>query len=262
MYSSSSFLDNINNSNKIIDIDIFNLLEQHMLTVKNLTRLTKYSLKNNSPNLQIKNNIKRNIEIKRDKYYYINKEDTLFWIFYIMKHGFSNYEMNIDGKYFTVEKQEKFRYVDLLRQQYNKDLLKMHKLKPLSEIETDLSCSKKISIKTFFALCIIEKINIMLVDKKKLYKIKMNDTDNIFIVHKNNDNNTFYIELNTDEKVVKTYETNFFQMETLEFKLKSMGSYKLEELNDMCTKLGIVLDLNGKKKLLKKDIYELLVQHF
>jgi len=259
MYSSSSFLNNINN-NKIIDIDVFNLINENMLTIKNLTRFTRHCLKNNEEIKSIKP-VKNNIK-KRDKYYYINKEDELFWIFYIIKNGFSDYEMTIDGKHFTVEKQEKFRYIELLREQPIKDRLKMYKIRPFSEIETDLSSSKKISLKTFFALCITEKLNIMLVNRKKIYKIKMNDTDNIFVVHKNNDSNTFYIELDADEKTVKTYETNYFHMETLDFKLKSISSYKLEELTDMCNKLGIVLDLDGKKKLLKKDIYELLVQHF
>jgi hypothetical protein len=57
-------------------------------------------------------------------------------------------------------------------------------------------------------------------------------------------------------------------MTTFDVSLKTMASYKVEELLDLCKKLDIDLDKTlkegkeKKKKLSKKDIYELLVQHF
>ena len=43
--------------------------------------------------------------------------------------------------------------------------------------------------------------------------------------------------------------------------LKSMGSYKLDELTDLCKKLNISIEAS-KKKITKKDIYELLVLNY
>jgi tRNA A37 threonylcarbamoyladenosine dehydratase len=45
--------------------------------------------------------------------------------------------------------------------------------------------------------------------------------------------------------------------------LKSMGSYKVDQLTDLCKKLNINIEANeNKKKITKKDIYELLVLHY
>jgi uncharacterized protein (UPF0333 family) len=45
--------------------------------------------------------------------------------------------------------------------------------------------------------------------------------------------------------------------------LKSMGSYKLDELTDLCKKLNINIEQSvDKKKKTKKDIYELLVLNY
>ena len=58
-------------------------------------------------------------------------------------------------------------------------LLKINKIKPLSELEDDLANKSRISIKTFFALCVIEKMNILLVDKRKIYESITNINTNI-----------------------------------------------------------------------------------
>jgi hypothetical protein len=53
-------------------------------------------------------------------------------------------------------------------------------------------------------------------------------------------------------------------MPSFDYKLKSISSYKIDELVDICKKLNINLEnnKNDKKKLLKKDIYELVSQQF
>ena len=56
-------------------------------------------------------------------------------------------------------------------------------------------------------------------------------------------------------------------MSSFDATLKSIGSYKLDELLDLCKKLDINIEQNmnkkeDKKKLTKKDIYELLVLNY
>jgi hypothetical protein len=193
------------------------------------------------------------------------QKDSLFWCFYILKHGFSNYEMEINNQYFVVEKNEKFKYIDLLRK--NKDILKIHKIKPLTELEDDLANKDKISIKTFFALCILENINVLLVNKRKVYELLCCDPDEkhpINIVHRNSELYEHSIELDVTEEIIKKYRETYYKMSSFDATLKSMGSYKLEELTDLCKKLDINIDecnkkKEGNKKITKKDIYELLV---
>jgi hypothetical protein len=181
--------------------------------------------------------------------------------------------MEIGNQHFSIEKQEKFKYIDELRKTCNKDLLKMHKLKPLSLLEDDLANQERISIKTFFALCIVEKINVMLIDKRKVYEIIITDDPKIHVIHRNSVSYEHHIELDVSVDAINVYRETYYKMSTFDVSLKSMASYKVEELLDLCKKLDIILDKssneeNGekekekKKKLSKKDIYELLVQHF
>jgi hypothetical protein len=64
-------------------------------------------------------------------------------------------------------------------------------------------------------------------------------------------------------------------MSSFDATIKSMGSYKLDELTELCKKLNINIDSNekcsnekpsnekpSKKKIGKKDIYELLVLNY
>jgi len=227
---------------------------------------------NNSP--FIEKNIVNKCESKRKKesMYRPKQKDSLFWCFYILKHGFSNYEMEINNQYFVVEKNEKYKYIELLRK--NKELLKIHKIKPLTELEDDLANKDKISIKTFFALCILENINVLLVSKRKFYELLCTDIDEkhpINIIHRNNESYEYSIELDVNEEIITKYRETFYKMSSFDATLKSMSSYKLDELIDLCKKLDINIEpkvnecnnkTEGKKKITKitkKDIYELLV---
>jgi hypothetical protein len=276
------------NSNIPIGID----LQDYMFTSTNIDRYTKHmiqisdsitlrpksSLKHieniekkvNKPQL-VEDKIKNKCEVKRKRetMYRPKQKDSLFWCFYILKHGFSNYEMEINNQYFVVEKNEKFKYIDLFRK--NKELLKLHKIRPLTELEDDLANKDKISIKTFFALCILENINVLLVNKRKVYELLCTDVDEkhpVNVIHRNNETYEHLIELDTTEEIIKKYRETYYKMSSFDATLKSMGSYKLEELTDLCKKLDINIEpkvnecnskKQGNKKITKKDIYELLV---
>ena len=271
-----------NKSNIPIGID----LQDYMFTSTNIDRYTKHMIqvsdsivlrpKSSLKHIEKKENKEKTIELKlnektlevkrkKETMYRPKQKDSLFWCFYILKHGFSNYEMEINNQYFVVEKNEKFKYIDLLRK--NKDLLKIHKIKPLTELEDDLANKDKISIKTFFALCILENINVLLVNKRKVYELLCCDPDEkhpINIVHRNSELYEHSIELDVTEEIIKKYRETYYKMSSFDATLKSMGSYKLEELTDLCKKLDINIDecnnkKEGKQKITKKDIYELLV---
>jgi hypothetical protein len=169
--------------------------------------------------------------------------------------------MECNNQYFIIEKQEKYKYIEYLRQEKNKNLLKLFKIRPLLDLENDLANKDKITLKTFFALCLIEGINVMIVDNRKIYELIGND-DKINIIHYNS--NDYYIELKSDKNEIDKYRTNYFIMPSFDYKLKSISSYKIDELVDICKKLNINLEnnKNDKKKLLKKDIYELVSQQF
>lgn len=213
---------------------------------------------------------------KKETIYRPRQKDSLFWCFYILKNGFSNYEMEINNQYFVVEKTEKFKYIELIRK--NKDILKIHKIKPLTELEDDLANKDKISVKTFFALCVLEDINVLLVDKRKILEITCKDIDGehpVNIIHRNSKTYEHHIELDVTPIMVQQYRDTYYTMSSFDATIKSMGSYKLDELIELCKKLNINIDSNektsnenpsnekpSKKKIGKKDIYELLVVNY
>jgi hypothetical protein len=252
------------------NVCIINELTDYMFTPENINKYSKNIIENfdfikpkqyiaNIPIIKKTNAPQMINTSKMIKYimYCPKQKDSLFWCFYILKNGFFNYEMEINNKYFTVEKNEKFKYIELLRKK--KDLLKMYKIKPLIELENNLANEDKISIKTFFALCVIENINVLLVDKRKVYDC-LSELYPINIVHRNN--NKHMIELDPTEESIKKYKETYYKISDFNDKLKSIGSYKLDELIELSKKLDIHLDKEYDKKITKKYIYEQIMNSF
>jgi hypothetical protein len=101
-----------------------------------------------------------------------------------------------------------------------------------------------------------------------VYEILITDDPKIHVIHRNSVSYEHHIELDISVDAINVYRETYYKMSTFDVSLKSMASYKVEELLDLCKKLDIVLsnenqeEKEKKKKLGKKDIYELLVQHF
>jgi hypothetical protein len=253
---------------------------KYMFDSKNLRQFTKHTIDTNSGFVSLNKDSSKNSKNSKDKLVTVTvtkkelkteiykplKKDSLFWCFFILKYGFSKYEMEVGNQHFQIEKQEKFKYIDQIRKTCNKDLLKMHKIKPLTLIEDDLANQERISVKTFFALCIIENINIILIDKRKIYEILTTDDPKINIIHRNSITYEHHIELDVLPETINMYKETYYKMPNFDVSLKSIASYKVEELLELCKKLDINViknkNDNDKKKQSKKDIYELLVQNF
>jgi hypothetical protein len=236
--------------------ELINQLEDNMLSLKNINYYCKHKLINMNDNNKIINNIKKKVDINNDnELYKIKYKDSLFWCFYILKNGYSNYEINVENKQFIIEKEEKYKYVSILRNK--KDLLKLHKIKPLTDLEDELANKEMINIKTFIALCLVENINIFIIDNRKCFELIIDDKNNINIIHKEYNTNKYYIETKNDINKIKFYKNNYLLMDNLDNKLKSINSYRLDELIDMCKRLDIY---NNQKT--KKELYEILTLKF
>jgi hypothetical protein len=251
--------------NTNINTNMINNLQNYMFTTTNLDKfnsLLNLSSKNNS-NL-IKNNLIKTNLIKNNinDFFLPKEEDTLFWcLYYILNINTENeYNNIVETTKFIKEKELKFNFIKLLRE--NKDVLKCNKIKPLSELEDDLANKKQISIKTFIGLAIINKINVLLVDIHKYYESINNDTDLIYIISKHDKQNKYIIDLTDTTNKVNTYRNTYYKLEIGSNGLKSISSYKLDELIELSKKLGITLDEDKNKKLTKKDIYEQIVQKY
>ena len=212
---------------------------------------------------------------KNNDFFYPTQNDSLFWCFYILKNGFSKYEM-IDNKHFVVEKEEKYKYINIIRNK--KERMKINKIKPFSEIENDLANNQCISVKTFFALCIVEEINIILVHKRKIYKFLCSIDTKTNVVHQSKNRYTFGIEIDAMDAKVNDYLENYHVIDNFENSLRTITYYKVEDLLNICKKLQIntintnigdnnenninVANNTEKKKLTKKDLYNLITLNF
>lgn len=174
--------------------------------------------------------------------------DSLFWCFYVMKNGITSYEL--EPASFVKEKTEKFRYIELLRT--NKAILKMHRIQKLSDIEATLSMDKCIDMATFLALCALEQLNVV-VFQNQLYTdmIGNTSTNKIWVLHRNA--NRYKLEYEQQDIATLNYETTHFKLP-----LKSISSYKLSDLQSICSRLKLIIPVECKKK---QNIYDLITAH-
>ena len=197
---------------------------------------------------------------RKNDIYVVRQKDSLFWTFYVMKYGLFNYEMNVfrQSASFKTEKQEKFKYIQLIRE--NKELLKLHKIKNLQSLENELANESIISIKTFICLCIIENINVYLINDRKLYINILDETLPINIIFKNKNKPYYCIDFQVSEEKINNYKENYLIMSSFDNNLKSVNSYKVNELLDICRKLN--LTISSDEKLNKKNLYELIAKNY
>jgi len=202
--------------------------------------------------------------------FYPKQKDSLFWSFYIMVYGDVAYEL-IQPINLVSEKKIKIEYIEKIR--LNKALLKQHKYATLTHIENQLLNEQRIDIKTFFSLCVLEKMNVFYIHKKTYYDLQMNKDDNnidtnnsTYILYssinpKINNQLKYGFELGISEKI-ENFKKEFFHIENLEKPIKSISGYKLNELLEYCKQLGIeTMNQNNKTKN-KKELYESLIQYF
>ena len=187
-----------------------------------------------------------------------NTNDTLFWCFYIMKNGIISYEM-MPHKNVVGEKKIKFEYVESLVRK-NKDFIKKYKFTTISNIENVLANENKLDLGTFVTLCALENLNIIFVNKKTYFELLMNESGVKYIVR--NVNGIYGFETGEVEDIEKI-TAEFIKIDNIGKPLKSISSYKVNELIEMNNKLGLDIkhSLSDKNKT-KNDLYEQLFKYF
>ena len=202
------------------------------------------------------------------------QKDTLFWCFYIMKHGHENY--NLLGEHtFVLEKKLKFQYVEDCRKQ--SDYLKSKKLITMSELENQLANDNVIQLGTFLSLCILENLNVIYFNSTTYYEIITTELGMTHVIekqptppslkHKNSKPTKSWVYgyvglLNED---LKTHRLSCYKMETLDKPLKCISSYKVKEIEDICHlfKINIFSEENKEynNKKTKSELFHFLQKH-
>jgi hypothetical protein len=235
-----------------------------------ITKLQDYMLNENTIQSSLEKRLENNYDIiktnkcfeqkskERINTFSPKQKDSLFWCFYILKYGEQNYEM-LENINIVLEKKLKIEYVEKIRKE--KQIVKSHKFATLTHLENQLANEEKIDLNTFFTLCVIENINVLYVCKKTYFELLMND-DKIHIIHRL-DNYSKYGYEGIEQSKIDLYRSTLFKVDSVEKPIKSISSYKVSELTEFCSKLGIeicIKDTNKNKS--KKDLYESLIQYF
>lgn len=247
-------------------------LEDFMLTGKRLAKAVLLENKKSS----IKYSPDRNIHTQKQRqsqplkqeqesFTFPTQKDSLFWCFYIMKHGIDTYNA-LENINIVVEKKMKIEYVEELRK--NKHVIKSSKLAPLIYIENFLANEPQIDIKTFLTLCILEKISLLYLNKKTFFLLNTSEDDvseltSMHVVKKNDSLSKFGIMENEKPEKIKEYMDALYKIENISKPIKGLSSYKVSELVDMSKKLGLeIINKTTNKQKTKNELYESLVQQF
>jgi hypothetical protein len=199
------------------------------------------------------------------------QKDKLFWCFYVLLNGFTEYEMHHTGHY-ALEKAFKISSVEKLRNM--KPEIKELKLK-ISEVEDELVNKEQISVKGLQVLCLIYKVSITYIYGKQYCEFFYagtgtgtgadtctgTDTGKIGIIRRNEkkEHSLLY-----EDTILETIKQTHWFIEQVQKPLKAPSAYTLKELQDICEKLEVSLKYKQENALgqiteknkLKKELYE------
>jgi hypothetical protein len=245
--------------------ELINELQDFMFNEENIKSYLsiRNEYNNEKQNKQTENSTKslKPVE-KKQTMYFPGQQDSLFWCYYIIVNGNTKYEM-LQNKNFLLAKQMKIELVDKIRK--NKDVVKMYKFDTLSGIESNLANDNTINSKTFCTLCAIENINIIYIRKNTYFELLVNDTEEVYVIKEVEAQSKYVFkygfELINKEKAT-IIVNNLYKIENINKPIKCESAYKVQDLIDISSKLGIELNNNDSKKKTKKEMYELIIQYF
>jgi len=196
--------------------------------------------------------------------------DTLFWCLYIAKYGYGDY-LNIGQKYKNKEIEIKQQMIEIIKKTPVKLKSGPRKITNVAvqEIMAELMIDKKTTMKTFYAMCLLNQLNMCIIDtaSKTYLTFITNDQDCIdgeanqaihYIIYKSVSG---FFSIDIEEKTTEQLTeitSSMVELENGDRPIKSISSYKVIDLEIMAQKLGISMD---SQKIKKQDLYnEILVK--
>ena len=244
-------------------------LHKHSLTESNYSILVQppyYARNTNGQKAELLSDhvqsSKKQVEGKSkvEEFIYVNEKDKLFWYLMMIVNKWEVSDLPEHKERFYFERDEKTKAVELLQKSTDIHWKELKLAK--TEICTNLACGSRrpVTLSEFVALCYLYEKNVLFHWGKCFYKIQggmtgPDQTWNIIVRTKAGD------KLVSEEVREVFYERIVnccFKVKSLDKKLGSEASYKLDELEQIATKLGISILRDDGKKMRKKEIYSLL----
>ena len=215
---------------------------------------------------------KQEYQQKNDEYIEPMQQDTLFWCCYIIAYGYNDY-LQIGRNYGVRELEEKQKILEFVKTNSSKVKNTNYKITnvAIQEILSELmTVQKQTSMLVLISMLVYYNINLLVVDKTGKCMLEFwANKDNIPRMDTicNDDNALTYILYKNEQGKYKLQLENLATSKIYELKnnlivldhynksLKSMTNYKVDELEAMAKKLGL---LNDNKKYKKNELYELV----
>lgn len=174
---------------------------------------------------------------------------SLFWAFYSL---INNTHEVLEQNKFKIKNNFSLKFVEQINKE--KSFLKQNKLK-FHDIESNILYDKDINLSTLKCLVLLNKINLVYVCNNKYYLIESNDDDNYFYISKSQ--LTWKCDQNLKKsELVNGILANKLLMENIRTCLKSLSSYKVDDLIKMATILSIPINNKSGKRKTKQQLYE------
>jgi hypothetical protein len=178
-----------------------------------------------------------------------NKIQSLFWAFFCIYRGEEEYHLNKSNS-FKMKNEFSLKFVEDLKKE--KVFMKQNKIR-FHDVEASMLFDKDINLDSLRALCLFYKVKLYFVINNRYYFFEPECADE-------NSNDTYMIHQNRHSISYEKFDTNILKgklyMEGTKITLKAPGSYKLDELKEICNTLGIDMkNADGKKKT-KQQLYD------
>lgn len=228
--------------------EMINGFSKHMLTLKNMSNISIITneIMSNKSNIVVP---KKNMTTVND-IFFPKQRDQLFWCFYVILQGHSEYEMT--NNFFTLEKETKYKWIEVFRGR--KELFKPIKVSR-NVVEDELANAKAITMATVKALCHLNDVNVFYVDDKKYYEITTNSEKPFYLIEKVD--GRYGLKEKIPIEKVEYYREHYWKLENLDKPLKAVSSYKADELKDICKRLHIDSSNMTKPKMYEKILSKL-----
>lgn len=216
-------------------------LRQHELTSDLVTRSQLY--------ITDKQSVIPVIVRKDEDVFFPSYVDKLYWCFFIMDSGMESYEA-LGKKVFSSETASKIALVTEIRDKAQ--TLVAHKKKcAIAEAETDLVGCPFITLGTFEVLCIIRRLNVVVVSGKRAVRFPYSDEDAFVIWNKEKG-----YGIGKDRLAPGVLPEGVVEVQDLNKPLKALSSYKKDDLVMIASRVGVSsCGLGGKAKT-KQDLYQ------
>jgi len=224
-------------------------LEQYMLTDENLNELNKDFMVSKNNKIPEKTFTKEN---STSNFFTPKEKDTLFWCYYYILFGNKDETFNKTNSVFKIEKDFKIDMISKIRE--NTGALKVNKLN-IENVESVLANEECIDLETLKAMCLVLNRNIIYIKNRTYYHFEFGQGEFEIIF---NDKGKHKVVLDDTSKYLKKIET-YYLITNIKKPIGVFSSYKLNDLQDIASRLEIPIELNDKKKQ-KKILYNEIIE--